>query len=91
MNDPLVTELASAWGKRACKTIPLAEGQSSEARVIWMYLTAFAREASPLELHAALNFLERHASQNALTVRDEALWEDFAHVLVNKKEFIFQR
>ena len=91
MNDPLVTDLASAWGKRACNTIPIAEAQSPAARVHWMYLTAFAREASPLELNAALNFLEKHASQNALTVRDEALWEDFAHVLVNKKEFIFQR
>ena len=91
MNDPLVTELASAWAKRACNTIPIAESQSPDARVNWMYLTAFAREASPPELKAALTFLERHASQNALTVRDEALWEDFAHALVNKKEFIFQR
>ncbi len=91
MNDPFLTELASAWGKRACNAIPMAEAQSPAARVNWMYLTAFAREASPLELNAAINFLEKHASQNALTVRDEALWEDFAHALVNKKEFIFQR
>lgn len=91
MNDPLVTELASAWAKRACDTIPIAGAQSPDARVNWMFLTAFAREASPLELNAAFNFLEKHASQNALTVHEDALWEDFAHVLVNKKEFIFQR
>ncbi len=91
MNDPLVTELASSWARRACNTIPIAEGQSPDARVNWMYLTAFAREASPLELKATCNFLEKHASLNALTIRDVALWEDLAHALVNKKEFIFQR
>ena len=56
-----------------------------------MVITAFAREANELELTAAKNFLEKHASQNGLTIRDVALWEDFAHALVNKKEFIFQR
>ena len=91
MNDPLVTELASSWAKRACNTIPIAERQSPNARVNWMYLTAFAREASPLELKATDNFLEKHASLNSLTMRDESLWEDLAHALVNKKEFIFQR
>ncbi len=91
MNDPLVAELAKAWAKRACETIPMGEKPSPDARVKWMMLTAFAREANALELTAARNFLEKHAAQNGLELRDEALWEDFAHALINKKEFIFQR
>ena len=91
MNDPLVTELAKAWAQRACETIPMEEGQLPDARVQWMVMTAFSRPATDLELIAARKFLDKHASGNGLSVRDSALWEDFAHALVNKKEFIFQR
>ena len=98
MNDPLVAELAQAWAKRACETVPLDEHLSPDARVKWpdarvkwMVMTAFNREASELELTASRAFLESHAVQNELTIRDSVLWEDFAHALVNKKEFIFQR
>ena len=91
MNDPLVAELAKGWAKRACDTVPMGEAPSIDARVKWMMMTAFAREASALELSAARRFLEKHAAQNGLAIGDEALWEDFAHTLINKKEFIFQR
>ena len=91
MNDPLVGELAKAWAKRACETVPLGEVPSPDARLKWMMMTAFAREANALELCAFRSFLERHAAQNGLAIGDEALWEDFAHALINKKEFIFQR
>ncbi len=91
MNDPLVAELAKAWAKRACNSVPLGEVQSPDARVKWMMMTAFARESNALELTAVRSFLEKYATQNGLAIGDEALWEDFAHALVNKKEFIFQR
>jgi len=91
MNDPLVGELAKAWAKRACDTVPLDEVPSVDARVKWMMMTAFAREANALELSAVRSFLDKHAAQNGLAIGDEALWEDFAHALINKKEFIFQR
>ncbi len=91
MNDPLVTELAKAWATRACQEVPLDDQLIPNARVNWMMLTAFNREASDLELASSRVFLEKHATQNGLTIRDDALWEDFAHALVNKKEFIFQR
>ena len=91
MNDPLVAELARAWAKRACDSVPLGEVQLPDARIKWMMMTAFAREANAHELTAVRSFLEKHATQNGLAIGDEALWEDFAHALVNKKEFIFQR
>ena len=91
MNDPLVAELAKAWSKRACTTVPLEEGQLPDDRIRWMIMTAFAREANEPELLAARTFLERHGRENGMTIGDESLWEDFAHALVNKKEFIFQR
>jgi hypothetical protein len=91
MNDPLVTELAKAWAQRACATVPMDEGQSPDARVQWMVMSAFSRAATDSELATSRNFLDKHASRNGLSLRDIALWEDFAHALVNKKEFIFQR
>jgi len=91
MNDPLVADLSKAWAKRACAAVPLAERQSPDARIRWMIMTAFTREANEPELLAARTFLERHGRENDMTIRDESLWEDFAHALVNKKEFIFQR
>jgi len=91
MNDPLLTELSKAWAQRACATIPMKEGQQPDARVQWMVMTAFSRHATDLELIAARKFLDKHATENGLAVRDTALWEDFAHALINKKEFIFQR
>jgi len=91
MNDPLVNELSAAWGKRACDTVPIGEGESCAVRVKWMVMTAFSRQASEPELSAAQGFLQRHATANGWTIRDARLWEDFAHALINKKEFIFQR
>jgi len=101
MNDPLVVELAKSWGKRACETIPFedassanassADDSSADARVRWMMMTAFARKTNEPELAAARAFLAQYAASNGLSLRDQALWEDFAHTLVNKKEFIFQR
>lgn len=91
MNDPLVAELAKAWAQRACSTVSIKDGQSIDARIRWMVKTAFARDANEPELAAARVFLDRHGQENGLTIHDESLWEDFAHALINKKEFIFQR
>ncbi len=91
MNDPLVHELAQAWAKRACDAVPMNDGESTAARVQWLVMTAYSRQASEAELHAAQQFLERHARSNGWSMHDAGLWEDFAHALINKKEFIFQR
>ncbi|MCY2982776.1 MAG: PSD1 and planctomycete cytochrome C domain-containing protein [Planctomycetota bacterium] len=91
MNDPLVAELAKAWAQRACSTVPMSEGQSPDARIRWMVMSAFSRESNEPELAAARAFLNKHGQEFGMTIRDESLWEDFAHALVNKKEFIFQR
>ena len=51
------------------------EAQSPDARVKWIVMMALAREAkASVELTAAKNFLEKHASQNGLIIREVALW-----------------
>ena len=58
-----------------------------------MYRAAYARPPSEAELKAALRLLESHARELGVPPErrggDERLWADFAHVLINVKEFIF--
>ena len=86
MNDPLVVELAGQWATRAI------EAQSTiESRIPWMYQTAFARQPTAQEQSVALGFLKSQLSGNKAEENDHQLWTDFAHALVNTKEFIFLR
>ncbi len=85
MNDPFVVEQAKLWSKR------LPEESDEPQRVQQMYLAAFSRPPTPSELADATTFL---AEQRALygttgTLADEGAWADFAHVLLNVKEFIY--
>jgi hypothetical protein len=97
MNNPFVVEQARHWAERV-----LAEPHAtSAARVQSMYLAAFGRPADEQELHDALAFVdvrpaaaelsgEGAANPAASSPADELqTWADFAHVLVNLKEFIF--
>lgn len=87
MNDPLVLDLAKSWAERALQAEPEADAK----RVQWMYRTAFARTATPAELQASLAFLaSRQADREAASSQSE-LWTDYAHALINTKEFIFLR
>jgi hypothetical protein len=64
-----------------------------EGRIARVYLTAFAREPTPAELEAAMSFMESQGAEYGLTTeqvsRDERVWADLCHVLINAKEFIF--
>ena len=84
MNDPLVVDQAKQWAERAAEIHP-GDGESAQqARLDWMYETAFARQPSEAERRAAMSFLADPAN------RGDG-WADFAHALVNTKEFIFLR
>ncbi len=84
MNDPFVVEQAKVWAHG------LPREASSRERVERMYLAAFSRPPTDLELVEAETFLrdqgELYATEDS---SDERVWADLAHVLFNVKEFIY--
>lgn len=79
MNDPFVLGQAQAWAERV-----LRSPASNEERISEMYRTAFARLPTEQEQLVASEFIGGHRE-------DVALWRDYAHALINTKEFIFLR
>jgi hypothetical protein len=89
MNDPFVMEQAAVWARKTLRD----ESPLPEARIDTMYRQAFGRGPTAEERGAAFEFLTAQATQHgvsfAATPRHEATWADFAHALINTKEFIF--
>lgn len=86
MNDPLVVELASKWAER------VVENHSNvESRIDWMYQSAFARKPTAQEQAIALGYVTTQATESKTDENNVQLWADFAHALINTKEFIFLR
>jgi hypothetical protein len=56
-----------------------------------MYLTAFARHINPEELDLAVQFIRDQTKESGRSLDDLQTWTDFAHALVNVKEFIWLR
>ncbi|HEY1862010.1 MAG TPA: DUF1553 domain-containing protein, partial [Gemmataceae bacterium] len=84
MNNPFVVGEAQRWAKRV-----LAEKDRTPAqRVETMYVTAFGRTPTEIELKDALAFLDEQAKEYGKT-GDPRVWADLCHVLLNVKEFIF--
>jgi len=76
MNNPLVVQQAGAWADRV-----LAEAHADAAiRIRAIYESAFARQPQDDELAAGLAFV---------AADDRQAWTDYAHVLMNVKEFIY--
>ena len=90
LNDPLVSELSGKWADRALKSVTGTANDFGE-RIQWLYLTGFGRYPTRQEGVAASSFLKSQASRRNVTLEDPTLWSDFAHVLVNTKEFIYLR
>ena len=87
LNDPLVVELSRGWAERALK----AEPHDVAKRIAWLYLTGFGRQPTVGESRIAVDFIDSKAAELQVSTGDSKLWADFAHVLVNTKEFIFLR
>ena len=87
MNDPLVVEQARQWAS-ACDRIG---SRSAEERIDWMFQSAFARQPTEQEQAVAAEFLTAQAAARGAEPSDLDLWADFAHALINTKEFIFLR
>jgi len=84
LNNPFVLQQAERWAKRTLDE----SATSDEARIRRMYLAAFGRPASAKELSIAQAFFEEEVKEYGHSNRAKA-WTDFAHVLMNAKEFIF--
>ena len=89
MNDPFVIQQAELWARRV-----LAEKElSPEQRIARMYVTAFARPPREAEMMAGLKFLEQQGESLGLPAdqrkSDARVWTDYAHVMMNLKEFVF--
>ena len=91
LNDPLVADLSHKWGRRAVQSIPDTGETAVVDRVAWLYLSGFGRQPTDDESRAASAFLTAQASKRGVSTDDAELWADFAHALVNTKEFIFLR
>jgi hypothetical protein len=74
LNDPLVLELSRRWAE---STRDIADPGQRARRMIE---TAFSRPATDAELEQCLDFVEGGAP---------TCWEEFAHVLINSKEFSY--
>ncbi len=84
MNDPLVVELARDWAAHAITQFP----QPSE-RVNGMFQAAFSRPASDGELRLAADYIDAQSTARGSDADSLEVWADFAHALVNAKEFIY--
>jgi hypothetical protein len=84
MNDPFVVEQAMKWAEKIS-----AEPVSTESKVDQMYRLAFARVPSEGEKKVALDFLTESAGTKDGGSIPVSSWADFAHSLINTKEFIF--
>lgn len=91
LNDPLVVELARKWGERAVKNVPSWDDKTVDSRVEWLYLAGFGRQPTKQESEVAVAYLKTQAKKRNVPIDEVGLWADFAHVLVNTKEFIFLR
>ena len=86
MNDPFVAGQAKKWAQRALAIEEDSENDSqdrSEKRITWMYESAFGRPPTKSELEVSSEFIESST--------DVETWTQFAHALINTKEFIFLR
>lgn len=87
MNDPFVSAEAHNWAVRTLKQ----EFGTDIDRIQWMYKTAFARPPTSRELQTATQFIQEQTRQRGTAAGDIGVWSDFAHVLINLKEFVFLR
>src|SRR4029450_11810485 len=78
MNDPLVTELATALAERVARDVPT--GGDSE-RIHRLYEITLGRAPAPTEVEIGLQFLADPAHVSA--------WARYCHLLVSTDEFIY--
>ncbi len=86
MNDPFVVDQAQKWAKVAIENDLTVPG-----RIQWMYESAFARRPTQPEATIALEYLKLQSEEGDSKQNELQSWTNFAHALINTKEFIFLR
>jgi hypothetical protein len=89
LNDPFVLSQAELLSTRI-RSLP-----TPDARIRSLWLLLFSRSVTDVELARSIEFLK---SQSAVLgvpddawQNDPAVWNDFAHALINSKEFLYLR
>lgn len=89
MNDPFVIEQARRWAERLEKEF----GARVDERIQGAYAQAYGRRASEVEVRNSKEFLKSQVKLYELSADtdlfDRRLWNDFCHVMMNVKEFVF--
>jgi hypothetical protein len=83
MNDPFVHQQARVWADRLQREIPEA---TDDARIVWLFESAFARSPRPDETRACQEAL---TELRELHLEPGAVWADLCHALLNTSEFIY--
>ena len=69
------------------------EEQTPEQRINEIYLAIFSRTPSAKELTEAIEFLNQQGEIYGVAtldrLKDEKVWTDLCHVMLNVKEFVF--
>lgn len=90
MNDPFVIGQAKIWADKLIK-----QGKERPERIVDVYLTAVGRPPTPSENQNAIEFINLQAESLGISADDVnnnlEVWQDFCHVVVNLKEFIYIR
>ncbi|MCH2200877.1 MAG: PSD1 and planctomycete cytochrome C domain-containing protein [Fuerstiella sp.] len=86
LNDPLVIQLAKAWGQRVVQ-----DGHKNPSqRVQVMFISAVGRRPDPAEIDRWTNaVLSFSVAEDPMT--DERAWSNLAHAFFNAKEFLYYR
>jgi hypothetical protein len=89
MNDPFVAEQSRLWAQR----VLAPDNLEPTDRIDRMNLTALGRKATPPEIAEGLAFLKAQGTAydpaEGKWQKNPQAWADYAHVLLNLKEFIF--
>jgi len=90
LNDPFVIGQAKIWAEKLIK-----QGKERPERIVDVYLTAVGRPPTPSESQNAIEFINLQAESLGISADDVnnnlEVWQDFCHVVVNLKEFIYIR
>ena len=90
LNDPFVIGQAKIWAEKLIK-----QNKNEQSRINDVYLTAVGRLPTETEMQNAIDFMRLQAESLGVAADDAAnnleVWQDFCHVVVNLKEFIYIR
>jgi hypothetical protein len=88
MNDPFVHQQASVWAKRMLAEMPDA---STEERIRWLFLSAYSREPSAVEIARCRTTLREVGGGLDPNSASLDSWTEVCHALFGVKEFMYVR